>query len=164
MPVVTLGKYRESKSSSPGVFCVPAGLTIDPRSNYLYICDGGHSRVQVFNESFEFLFLFSDKMNGPTGICIKHNKVYATQFASNILTVYSTDGKYLKSVGGKGNKHLKFNMPCGLDISTELHRIYIADFGNHRIQSLNYDLSFHSIIDDIYGAQDVKLTPEEIIV
>ena len=26
------------------------------------------------------------------------------------------------------------------------------------------DLSFHSIIDDIYGARDVKLTPEEIVV
>ena len=164
MPVVTFGKQSKSKSSSPGVFRYPTGLTIDPTSNYLYICDQGNNRVQVFNRSFEFLFLFSDKMDGPSGICIKHNKVYVTQFASNILTVYSTDGKYLKSVGGKGKNHLEFVMPSGLDISTELNRIYIAEIGNCRIQSLNLDLSFHSIIDDIYGALDVKLTPEEIIV
>ena len=164
MPVVTLGKHSEYPSSSPGVFCYPTGLTVDPTSNYLFICDGGNDRVQVFNKSFEFLFLFSDKMNVPTGICIKHNKVYITQFRSNLLTVYSTDGKYLKSVGGKGKNHFEFDMPKGLDISTELNRIYIAESGNDRIQSLNLDLSFNSIIDDIYLAKDVKLTPEEIIV
>ena len=164
MPVVTFGKHSEYESSSPGVFRYPKGLTIDPTNNYHYICDSGNNRVQVFNKSFEFLFQFSDKMNGPSGICIKHNKVYVTQFASNILTVYSTDGKYLKSVGGKGKNHLEFDKPRGLDISTELNRIYIAEHENQRIQSLDLDLSFHSIIDDIYGATDVKLTPEEIVV
>ena len=139
-------------------------VTIDPTSNYLYICDGRNNRVQVFNESFEFLFLFSDKMDFPAGICIKHNKVYVTQNTSNILTVYSTDGKYLKSVGGKGKKHFQFDKPRGLDISTELNRIYIAEHGNDRIQSLNLDLSFHLVIDYIYGANDVKLTPQEIVI
>ena len=52
----------------------------------------------------------------------------------------------------------------GLDVSTVLNRIYIAEYGNDRIHCLNMDLSFHSIIDDIYGAKDVKLTPEEIVV
>ena len=64
----------------------------------------------------------------------------------------------------EGNNHLEFDVLGGLNISTELNRIYIAEFGNHRIHCLNLDLSFHSIIDDIYGAKDVKLTPEEIVV
>ena len=73
------------------MFRYPTGLTIDPTSNYLYICDGGNNRVQVF-KSFDFLFLFSDKMDFPAGICIKHNKVYVIQFGSNLLTVYSMMG------------------------------------------------------------------------
>ena len=164
MPVDTFGKHSEYSSSSPGMFCYTDGLTIDPTSNFIYICDGGNNRVQVFNKSFEFLFLFSDKMDGPTDICIKHNKVYVTQNTSNLLTVYSTDGKYLKSVGRKGKNHLEFDGPRGLDISAELNRMYIAESENGRIQSLNLDLSFHSIIDDIYRTKDVKLTPEEIVV
>ena len=159
MPVVTFGKLGEN-TSSPGVFDCPTGLTIDPLSNYLYICDQGNNRVQVFNKSFEFLFPFSDEMDTPSCICIKHNKVYVTQLGSNLLTVYSTDGKYLKS----GKNHLQLNKPRGIDISAELKRIYIAEIGNDRIQSLNLDLSSHSIIDDIYGAKDAKLTPEEIAV
>ena len=59
---------------------------------------------------------------------------------------------------------MRFDGPMGLDISTEFHRIYIAEFENDRIHCLNLDLSFHSIIDDVLGSQDVKLTPEEIIV
>ena len=92
MPVVTFGKLSEYESSSPGVFVYPSGLTIDPTSDYIYICDQGNDRVQVFNKPFEFLFLFSDKMSESSGICIKHNKVYVTQYASDLLTVYSTKG------------------------------------------------------------------------
>ena len=164
MPVATFGKHSEYASSSSGVFSFPVGLTIDPTNYYLYICDQRNDRVQVFNKSFEFLFQFSDKMNGPSGICISRNKVYVTQCRSNLLTVYSPDGKCLQSVGGKGKNHLEFDDPRGLDISTKLNRIYIAEHGNDRIHCINLDLSFHSIIDDIYGARDVKLTPEEIVV
>ena len=62
----------------------------------------------------------------------------------------------------EGKNHLEFDVLGGLNISTELNRIYIAEFGNHRIHCLNLDLSFHSIIDDIYGAKDVKLIREII--
>ena len=164
MPVVTFGKHRDSKSSSPGVFCHPHGVTVDPTTNYLYVCDAGNNRIQVFNKTFGFIFMFSDKMNLPTGICLKDNNVYVTQFGSNLLSVYSTDGKYLQSVGAKGNDNLEFDRPRGLDVSTEMKRIFIAELGNGRIQCLNFDLTFHSIIGDIFGAKDVKLTPEEIII
>ena len=164
MPVVTFGEHRDSESSSPGVFYHPHGVTVDPTTNYLYVCDTGNNRVQVFNESFEFIFMFSDKMSEPAGICLKHNNVYVTQYDSNQLSVYSTDGKYLQSVGGKGKNNLEFHRPCGLDVSTEMNRIFIADYGNGRIQCLNFDLTFHSIIGEISGAKDVKLTPEEIVV
>ena len=164
MPVFTFGKHSKYKSSPPGVFGRPTGLAIDPITNFLYICDLGKDHVQVFNKSFEFLFLFSDKMQLPVGICINQNKVYVTQSGSNLLTVYSTDGKYLQSVGGEGKDHLEFDGLRGLDVSSELNRIYIAEHGNDRIHSLNLDLSFHSIIDEVYGSKDVKLTPKEIVV
>ena len=67
---------------------------------YLYVCDGENDRVQVFNKSFEFLFLFIDKMDIPVRICVGYKHVYVTQFRSHILSVYSTYGKYLQSVGG----------------------------------------------------------------
>ena len=164
MPVFTFGIHSKFKSSPPGMFGNPTGLAFDPTTNYLYICDLGKDHVQVFNKSFEFVFQFSDKMQSPASICINQNKVYVTQSGSNLLTVYSTDGKSLQSVGEEGKDHLEFDGLRGLDVSSELNRIYIAEYGNDRIQSLNLDLSFHSIIDDIYGSKDVQLTPKEIVV
>ena len=164
MLVATFGKHSEVESSSPGVFCYPRGLTVDPTTDYIYICDRGNNRVQVFNKSFEFIFMFSDKMDEPNAICVNQNNVYITQLEPNLLSVYSTDGKYLQSVGRKGNNCLEFDTLSRLDISKEMNRIFIAELGNDRIHCLNLDLTFHSFIDDIFGALDVKLTPEVIVV
>ena len=114
MPVVTFGKCSNEETSPPGVFCRPTGLTIDPTTNYLYICDKIKNCVQVFNKSFEFLFQFSDMMESPAGICVNHDKVYVSQY--RFLTVYSTDGQYLPFIGGKGKDHSRLDDPRGLDI------------------------------------------------
>ena len=162
-PVVVFGKHSE-EGSSPGVFCCPFGLAINYENNSIYICNGGNHRVQVYNKSFEFVFQFSEKMGTPIGICIKQNRVYVTQYDSNCLNVYSTEGKYLNSVGMKGKKELEFDRPRGLDISTDRNRIYIAECDNDRVQCLNLNLKFNSFIDNVLGAKDVKLTSNEIVV
>ena len=162
-PVAVFGKHIE-EGSSPGVFWCPSGMAINPENSAIYICDAGNNRIQVYNKSFEFVFQFSDKMNVPNGICIKHNKIYVTQFDSHCLNVYSAEGKYLNSVGVKGKEELQFNSPRRLDVSTDKNRIYIADSNNNRVQCLNLDLKFESFIEDILRAFDVKLTSDEIIV
>ena len=163
-PVVVFGKHSQEEGSLPGVFCYPNSMAINPENDSIYICDGGNDRVQVYNKSFEFVFQFSDKMGAPFGICIKQNKVYVTQFDSHCLNVYSTEGKYLKSVGMKGKRELEFDIPRGLDISTDTDRIYIAEFDNDRVQCLNIDLTFNSFIDNVLGAKDVKLISNEIVI
>ena len=163
-PVVVFGKHSKEMSSSPGVFCYPNNMAINPENNFIYICDGGNDRVQVYNKYFEFVFQFSGKMKTPIGICIKQNKVYVTQYNSHCLNVYSTEGKYLNSVGMKGKKELEFSRPGGLDISTDRDRIYIAEFDNYRVQCLSLNLIFNSFIEDILGVRDIKLTSNEIVV
>ena len=162
-PIVVFGKHNKERSP-PGVFCYPNGIAINPENNSIYICDGGKDRVQVYSKSFEFIFQFSQKMGAPVGICIKQNKVYVTQYSSHCLNVYSTEGKFLKSVGMKGKKELEFDRPRELDISTEKDKIYIAEYENDRVQCLNLDGKFNSFIDNILGTKDVKLTSDEIVI
>ena len=124
----------------------------------------GWNRIQVFNRSFEFMFLFNESMAGPFGICIKENKVYVTQYVGCCMNIYSTKGDMIGSVGEKGNKELEFDSPLGLDVSTEMNRIYIAELKNNRVQCLNLDLTFNSFIEDTFGAIGVKLTSFDIVV
>ena len=145
-PVMVAGKHRNNTSSTPGEFYYPKSIAIDSKTNNVYVCDGGNNRVQVFNESLEFLFTFSDKMNIPHSICINLNKVYVTPLNANSLTVYSTEGKYIESVGKIGNKELEFYWPRGVAVSTVNNLIYICELRNNRIQCLNLNLAFNSFI------------------
>ena len=163
-PVMVAGKHRNNTSSTPGEFCYPNSIAIDSETNNIYVCDGWNDRVQVFNESLEFLFTFSDKMNIPHGICINLNRVYITQYSAHSLTVYSTEGKCIESVGREGNKELKFSCPTGVAVSTAKNLIYICELGNNRIQCLTLNLSFNSFIPNVTYARDIKLTPEDIVV
>ena len=155
--------YHSQTDRSTGVFLYPRCVAIDPVTNYIYICDG-FNRVQVFDDSVDFLFSFNDKMRGPEGICIIEDKVYVTQYTSHYLNVYNTQGKLLGSVGGQGNGELYFNGVAGIDVSAEKGRIYVAELHNNRIQCLKMDLTFHSYISHILGPKDVKLTSDEVIV
>ena len=163
-PVLTAFKHSSNISTEAGVFCNPESTSIHPQTNNVYICDYGNSRVQVFTSSFRFLFQFSEKMDGPCGICFSENKVYVTQAKSHCLNVYSVEGKFLQSVGEKGGKEIEFDTPCGIEVSVLKNLIYVCDNRNDRIQCLNLDLTFNSFILHIYGPRDIELTQNEIVV
>ena len=162
-PITVFGEHDNNKDSSLGVFRFPNHMAIHPETDDIYICDAGNNRVQVFNQSFEFTSQFSKGMNWPVGMCIGINGIYVTQYGSHCLNVYSTEGTFIKSVGRKGQIPLEFDGPRGLDVSYDKARIYVAECFNDRIQCLNLDLKFISFIDDITGAVDVKLTPNEVV-
>lgn len=161
-PLAAYGKHSKTDRST-GVFLYPRCVAIDPVTNYIYICDG-FNRIQVFDDSVEFLFSFNELMQGPEGICIREGKVYVTQYSSHYLNVYNTLGELMGFVGGQGNGELCFNGMAGIDVSIEKCRIYVAELNNSRIQCLNIDLTFHSYISHILGPKDVKLTSDEVIV
>ena len=164
IPLAVFGKHIIDGSTAPGVFAYPQTITIDTKKSHFYVCDCGNDRVQVFNKSFQFLSMFSEKMNGPSGICIFQDKVYVTQSKGNNLNIYSREYKLLSSVGKEGSGELELNRPAGITVSSEWSRIYICEYDNNRVQCLNLDLTFNSFIPDIFRAKDAKVTAEEIVV
>ena len=162
--VMVAGKHREIRSSAPGEFYCPHSIAIDSVTNYIYICDAGNDRVQVFDESLEFLFSFCEEMHSPFGICIHLSNVYVTQFDANSLSVYSPEGRYIQSVGREGKKELEFYWPRGVAVSKVNNLIYICDCRNNRVQCLNLNLTFHSFISEVTKPRDIKLTSRDVVV
>ena len=162
--VMVAGKHREEKSTAPGEFYYPHSIAIDSITNNLFICDSDNKKVQVFTESLEFLFSFSEGMNSPFGICIHLSKVYVTQLYANSLSVYSTEGRYIQSVGREGKKELEFQWPRGVAVSTVNNLIYICDCRNNRIQCLDLNLTFISFITQIPHPRDIKLTSQDVVI
>ena len=75
--------YRCKKSSdkkAPGELNNPRCMSIHYKTGNIYIADEGNHRVQVFSYNGDYLFMFSEKMNHPVGICVFQNTVFVTQY------------------------------------------------------------------------------------
>ena len=157
---------KSSEHKSPGELKTPRGLAIHYKTGNIYIADTYNHRVQVLSSNGDYLFMFSEKMNQPFGICISQNKVFVTQLLGNCINMYQLEGKLIKSVGSKGNGEAQFKNPHGLDVSDINNNIYVCDSRNNRIQILTEELKYHSMlgIDLLKYPRDVKITRDRILV
>ena len=83
--------YRCKKSSdkkSPGELNYPRCMSIHYKSGNIYIADEYNHRVQVFSYNGDYLFMFSEKMECPKGICVFQNAVFVTQFIGHCVNEY----------------------------------------------------------------------------
>ena len=161
--------YCCKKSSfwkSRGQLKNPRSLAIHYKTGNIYIADTYNHRVQVFSGNGEHLFMFSEKMKEPVGICIFQNKVFVTQLSGNCINMYELEGKLIKSVGSKGNGEAQFSRPFGLDVSDINNNIYVCDLDNHRIQILTEELKYNSMlgVDLLVFPRDVKVTRDRVLV
>ena len=151
---------------SPGELNRPRGIAIHYKTGNIYVADTSNHRVQVFSCNGDFLFMFSEKMNGPIGICVSQNKVFVTQWSGHYINMYELEGKLIKSVGSEGNGRTQFYHPRGLDVSDRNNNIYVCDCFNHRIKILTEELMYHSMlrIDMLEYPRDVKVTRDRVLV
>ena len=160
--------YRCKKSSdkkSPGELNSPSCMSIHYKSENIYIADLSNHRVQVFSYNGDYLFMFSEKMCYPKGICVFQNTVFVTQY-SHCVNVYELEGKLMKSVGSKGNGEAQFSEPHGIDVSDRNHNIYVCDSDNNRVQILTEELKYHSMlgIGLFTYPLDIKVARDRVLV
>ena len=83
------------------------------------------------------------KLN-PTGVAIdKDGNIYVTDKESHRLSKFNSDGKLVKTVGGKGSRTGQFDWPYGIALSKD-NTLFVCDMNNHRIQVFDTDLKFIS--------------------
>ena len=146
-----------------GEFRCPTYLAINTITNDIYVSDPINHRVQVFNSSCEHLFTITDHMKFPSGISCYGDYLYITQFIAHTISVYTTDGRYIRSVGKEGNKQLQFKSPLGIFVSDYTKLIYVCDKDNGRVQILDLDFSFNSFISGLIKPVDVKVVRHEVL-
>ena len=120
----------------------------------------------MFSCNGDYLFMFSQKMNGPIGICISQNKVFVTQYGGHYINLYKLEGELIKSVGSEGNGEAQFKYPHGLDVSDRNNNIYVCDCSNGRVQILTEELKYYSMfgMELLTYPSDVKVTRDRIMV
>ena len=106
-------------------------------------------------------------MRYPWGIAFHRNNVYVTDtFAPGVFHFkIEADIHPVAALLGKGSTDGMFNNPRQLTVSDN-GDLYIADYGNHRIQIVDESLNFkHSMThESMRYPRDVKLTAEEFYI
>ncbi|KAI6649663.1 E3 ubiquitin-protein ligase TRIM71-like [Oopsacas minuta] len=157
---------KSTDKKAPGELNYPTGIAIHYQTGNIYIADCSNHRVQVFSNNGHYLFMFSEKMNNPIGICITQNMVFVTQYSGNCINKYELEGKLIKSVGRNGSGEAQFYSPRGLDVSDRNNNVYVCDSSNKRVQILTQELQFHSMLGrDLFKYPlDVKVTTDKVLV
>ena len=80
----------------------------------------------------------------PTGVAVdKDGNIYVTDMESDRLSKFNSDGKLMKSIGGKGGRTGQFNWPGSIALSED-NKLFVCDKDNHRIQVFDTNLKFIS--------------------
>lgn len=125
---------------------------------FLYLCDtrrglvvkttldGEHVMTLGYPEESPEYALNSDgskKKYSPTNLAVAPNgNIYVGDgYGSSYVNVYTSDGRFIKTFGGKGSAPGQLDCPHGivLDARGTQPILMVADRANHRIQTFNLD-------------------------
>ncbi|UCC40733.1 MAG: NHL repeat-containing protein [Candidatus Aminicenantes bacterium] len=84
--------------------------------------------------------------------------MYILDTGNHRIQKFAPDGKFIASIGRKGQGPAEFQYPLSLDVDSEGY-LYVADSGNQRIQVLNPDGTDHKTIQMTkIGIGPIKVT------
>jgi len=128
---------------------------VDSKSGVFYIID--QTYLSVLNMKREKLSSWKLPDKDGLGLKIDQDRVYFTLSCRHQIFVYSLTGTKIKTLGSEdadyGGKKGKFNRPYGLNI--EKNDLYVADFGNDRVQVVNKESGeFDREWGGVYGTEE----------
>ena len=133
-PILTIGGVRK-----------PMGVTINHRGE-MVVTDTDSHRIHVLSPSGEKLWSFGThgsgegEFNQPHGVAVDgEGNILVADTKNNRIQKFTAGGQFLTAVGTGGSGPLQFAYPRDIAISD---KVYVVDYGNHRIQVLNSDLTF----------------------
>ncbi|XP_011409580.1 PREDICTED: tripartite motif-containing protein 3-like [Amphimedon queenslandica] len=150
---MTLTRVTEfgKKGSSLGTFDEPMGMEFN--SDKLYIVNNGSSCIDVYSAidhkplsriGASPTRLSYEGLSRPSSLTIDtFGYIYITEVtapifsvkssAINRISIYKTDGQFVRSFGGKGRTEESFYDPSGIAIDRRDGTLYVCDTDNNRI-------------------------------
>ena len=152
------------RGSGDGQLNKPSGIKFDKEDN-MYLVDSASNRVQKFTKDGKFLAKWGEAGSGegqfnlPWGLTIDHNgDVYVADWRNDRVQKFTADGQFLAEFGSSGSEGAtfnpataemgelnptqngpgEFNRPTGVAVDKD-GDIYVADWGNDRVQVLTPD-------------------------
>jgi DNA-binding beta-propeller fold protein YncE len=135
-------------------FSMPSDAAVGKDGN-LYVLDGVHHQVVVYDAAGKFRFKFGERGSGlgqllrPLGISTAPDgKVYVADSGNHRFQVFEVDGKPLKAVPLPRTESPVAPDPTDVIVDSIRAQLYVADNDNHRLHV--YNLSTNSF-QEVWG-------------
>ena len=164
-------------------FAFAHAVRVDPQDN-IWAVDEGTNMIIKFNPEGKVVMVMGRRPEGVEGVPItpapaapvppamKYTFNRPTDIAwdaagdifisdgygNSRVVKYDKNGKYIASVGTKGNAPGQLNLPHGIAADAK-GNVYVADRTNRRIQVFDNDLTFKAIYDQVGAPWSLCITP-----
>jgi len=134
--------------SENGQFYRPGGVVVNSKS-ILLVVDSGGNRVQMFDESLEFIKSFgsfgfsSGQFSGAIGIAVDkydNDTIYVVDQLNQRVQVFHSDGTYKSCIGrglygsGDGEFVSAWDVAVSQTPITKKTRVFVTDVNSHQVQ------------------------------
>ncbi len=151
--IVPQPDYTRLKEPSQTITGVngPQYIAFSDNSDTLVTSSGDHC-IYVYDKSGNRKATFGSKGNGelqfqyPRGIDLSNGVVYVAELVHHKIHMLTTGGEFIGTFGAKGSGIGQFQHPNDVKISPD-GRVYVADWGNYRVQVFNPDWTISHVID-----------------
>ena len=137
IPVKTISGLR----GPSGVAVTDNGLVIvsERGTNCITVLDKEGKKIR----SFGSYGTERGQLKYPEGIAISSKgTMLVADGCNHRIQEFTMDGKCVACVGTKGYGPLLFNFPQGIAVNRTTGQVVVTDYGNHRVQVLNSNLTF----------------------
>lgn len=130
----------------------PCGITTDYMFN-IYVADAGFNQVELFSDIGKWQTRFGQgeggflkkkigKLSHPTGVALdKQANLYVADITLDCISVYDSQGRFIKSIGQKGIGPGEFRRCRAVHFDAEGY-MWVVDAYNHRLQKFTPDGQF----------------------
>lgn len=106
---------------------------MDVHRHDVYVASRFGHRLQILNESGQFVTAVDNVDRFPTAVAVDdNNRIYVGEYLDNTIKIYSADGTLIDTVGGTGVGPGRFKRIAGLWVDEGF--LYVADSLNGRVQ------------------------------
>ena len=111
------------------------------KSGHLLVTQPGKGVVAALSKDGRVVPGGKDGLGNPRGIAIDEDgSLLVASRASGQLMKFNKDWTLAKAVGQKGDQPGQFNCIARVKISSTIHKYYVCDWENHRMQVFDQDL------------------------